>query len=62
MNTSIAPLYRLKELVDRLKISRSSIWAGVKDGTFPKPIRLSKRTVAWSHNQIEEWLENRMET
>jgi prophage regulatory protein len=59
MNTQLEPLYRLKELVGYLKISRSSIYSGIKDGTFPAPMRLGKRTVAWSQQQIEDWLSNR---
>ena len=28
-------------------ISRSSWLAGVRDGRFPKPVKLGKRTTAW---------------
>jgi len=52
-------LYRMKDLIAYLPLSKSSIWAGVKDGTFPKPIRLSKRTVAWTQGQLDAWLTSR---
>jgi prophage regulatory protein len=52
-------LYRMKDLIACLPLSKSSIWAGVKDGTFPKPIRLSKRTVAWTQGQLDAWLTSR---
>lgn len=33
-------------------VSRSTWWAGVKDGRFPQPVRLSERTVAWKATEI----------
>lgn len=31
-----------------IPIGRSSWWAGVKSGRFPKPVKLGPRTTAWS--------------
>ena len=53
--------YRLKEIIgDRKKgispiipVSRASWYAGIKAGKYPKPIRLSKRTVAWREDDIK---------
>mgnify|MGYP003343028168 CR=1 FL=1 len=59
MKEKIERFFRLKELVEHLKISRSSIYESIKNGTFPKPIRLGKRSVAWSQHQIEDWLAKR---
>jgi len=28
-------------------ISKSSWWSGVRDGRFPKPVKLGKRTTVW---------------
>jgi len=30
-----------------IPISKSSWWAGVKNGKYPKPIKLSERTTVW---------------
>ena len=39
--------YRLKQIIpDILPISRSSFLRKVKDGEYPQPVRLGKRTVA----------------
>ena len=35
--------YRLSQLKEKLSVSRSSIWSWVKDGSFPKPIKLGKK-------------------
>ena len=33
--------------------SRSSIYKGANDGTFPKPIKLGPRAVGWIASEIE---------
>ena len=44
---------RLPEVQIRTGKSRSSIYQGIKDGTFPKPIRIGPRAVAWIETEIE---------
>ena len=51
--------YRLSQLKKQLSVSRSSIWAWVKEGTFPKPIKLGKNCTAWNSADIEKWIEER---
>ena len=29
-------------------VSKASIWRGVKNGTIPKPVKLTERTTAWN--------------
>jgi len=46
---------RLKALVGPGKpipISKSSWWAGVKSGRFPKPVKLGPRSTAWRVEDI----------
>ncbi|MCU7876789.1 MAG: AlpA family phage regulatory protein [Candidatus Thiodiazotropha sp. (ex Lucinoma borealis)] len=33
-------------------VSRSTWWNGVKDGRFPKPVKLGPRTTAWRVEDI----------
>lgn len=40
-----------------LPISKSSWWAGVKDGRFPKPVKLSERCTAWRVEDIRALIE-----
>ncbi len=35
-----------------IPISKSSWWAGVKDGRFPQPVKLGPRTTAWRAEEI----------
>lgn len=40
-------------------LSCSSIYKMMSEGTFPKPIKLTKKAVAWPEHQIAEWLNSR---
>lgn len=35
-----------------IPISRSTWWAGVKQGRFPQPVKLGPRTTAWKVSDI----------
>ena len=37
-------------------LSRSTIYALMDAGDFPRPIRIGKRAVAWPQSAIEAWL------
>ena len=40
-----------------IPIGRSTWWAGVKTGRFPKPIKLGPRTTAWRVEDIRALIE-----
>ena len=44
----------------RTGLSRSTIYAMMAEGTFPRPVRLGKRAVGWTESTISEWLESRI--
>lgn len=52
--------YRLPQLKASLNVSGSSIWAWVKQGKFPKPIKLSENTTAWNAADVEAWAQSRI--
>ena len=54
-------IQRLPEVKNRTGLSRSSIYLKIKDGSFPKPIRISKRAIGWPNNVIDEWIDQRIE-
>lgn len=47
-----ALLLRLPAVLSTFPVSRSAWFAGVKDGRYPKPVRLSARAVAWKASDI----------
>jgi prophage regulatory protein len=38
--------------------SSATLWRRVKDGTFPRPVKLSARVTAWSVSAVRAWLAN----
>ncbi|WP_084679122.1 nucleoside monophosphate kinase [Methylocystis sp. ATCC 49242] len=40
-----------------IPVSRSTWWAGVKEGRFPKPLKLGPRTTVWSVEDIRALIE-----
>ena len=50
-------LVRLRDIIGPsglIPISRSSWYAGVKDGRFPKPVKLGRRIAAWRVEEIRD--------
>lgn len=37
--------------------SRSSIYQGVADGTFPRPVALGARAIGWRESDLAAWLQ-----
>ena len=48
---------RIKEVLKIFPIGRSTWWDGVKDGRFPKPVKLGERTTAWKVEDIRALIE-----
>ncbi|MDP2408076.1 MAG: AlpA family phage regulatory protein [Hydrogenophaga sp.] len=55
-------LLRLPAVEELTALRKSSIYAGAKAGTFPQPVRLSARAVAWRESDIAEWQASRQTT
>lgn len=45
------------DLAKLLRISRTAIYAAVKGGTFPTPIRMGPRSLRWPKTAIAAFLE-----
>lgn len=50
---------RLPDILRLYPVSKSTLWAQVKEGHFPKPVKLSARITAWSIESVREFLEAR---
>lgn len=44
---------RLPQVLERIPVSRSTWWNGVRTGIFPAPIKLTTRTTAWTEESID---------
>ena len=53
---------RRKGIPPIIPVSKSSWWAGVKSGKYPKPVKLSARCTCWRVEDIRELLERMGQT
>lgn len=60
-NQSLPRLLRRPEVEAITGLSRSSIYAQMEKGDFPKPVKLGPRAVAWPESRIEAWLAEKLE-
>ena len=49
-------LLKRKEVETLTGLSRSSLYRWIERGQFPKPLRLSTRTVRWEESTIHDWM------
>ena len=58
VESSIKRLLRIKEVLARLSISRSSFLEWCRTGRFPQPIKIGPRTTVWKAEDIDAFIEN----
>jgi prophage regulatory protein len=49
-------LLRMPKVEEKTGYKRASIWRKVKDGSFPRPVHLSKRATAWVEDEVDGWI------
>lgn len=53
-------LIRRREVERLTALSRSRLYDLMKQGLFPKPVRLGPMSVAWLETEIHEWIAERI--
>lgn len=53
-------LRRMQWVLDATGLSKSSVYELMREGRFPKSVRLSARSVGWSEAEILTWIEARI--
>lgn len=48
---------RLKEVISKTGLSRSTIYSLIKEGRFPPSVPIGSRAVAWVESEVEEFME-----
>lgn len=56
MTESIDRFLRLDEVVHISGLGRNTIYRRIREGTFPKQIRIGPNSVAWRHSAIAKWM------
>lgn len=53
-------IVRIKTVLERTGLSRSTMYRKMDNGTFPRNIKLSARCAGWRESAIEAWMRNPM--
>lgn len=59
-STNTERLLRLPEVIAKVGLGKSSIYEGVRLGTFPAPVKLSRRAVCWPASAVDAWIADRI--
>lgn len=55
---STGPLLRLPSVEAQTGLSKSELYRRIKAGTFPKPLKLGARCVAWPAASVDAWVQS----
>lgn len=53
-------LIRLEQVSDKTGLGRSSVYKYMALGTFPKPVPLGDRAVGWVSDEVDAWVQARI--
>jgi prophage regulatory protein len=57
----IISLVKLAQVRAESQKSTSTIYRDIRNGTFPAPVKIGARAVAWTRESIEAWKRDRIE-
>lgn len=60
MDESCERILRIKEVMARTGLKRTTLYGKIAEGTFPRQLRISERCTGWRESEIEAWLRNPM--
>jgi prophage regulatory protein len=52
-------MLRLPAVLSRSGVRRATLYKLVREGSFPAPVRIAARAVAWRSDQVDDWIESR---
>ncbi len=53
-------LLRLPAVCAMTGVGKTGVYQGIKERTFPAPIKIGGRAVAWIESEVSDWIESRI--
>jgi prophage regulatory protein len=53
-------ILRIKTVLQRTGLSRSTLYRKIEHGLFPKQVKISERCAGWRESGVTEWMKNPM--
>ena len=57
---AVPTLLRRRQVEERTGLRCSSIYEGMRDGTFPAAIKIGPRAVGWIDTEIDAWIRDQI--
>lgn len=51
-------IIRLKTVLDRTGLSRSTLYRKITEGTFPQQLKISVHGAGWHESSVNRWIED----
>lgn len=61
VNNAIPRIVRVNEVQKIAGISRPTLYRYLKNGHFPKPIKLGPKSVGWLESKLRAWVQSRID-
>lgn len=58
MTNATDRIIRLRTVLDRTGLSRSTVYRKIAEGTFPSQLRISVHGASWRESAINRWIED----
>ena len=52
--------YRLEEILERLTVSRATLYRMIRKSGFPRSVHLTTNRVAWPRHLVDAWIDARI--
>jgi prophage regulatory protein len=60
-NEVVMKLIKLKDVISTTGLGRSTIYKYIANNSFPKPVSLGAKSVAWVEGEMQEWIMDKIE-
>jgi len=60
MNTPSLTFLRFRQVKNMVGLGKTTLYARIGQGTFPKPVSLGGRSVAWIESEVTAWMHARI--
>ena len=60
-HTNVQPdaILRAAAVAERIGLARPTIYRMIKDGEFPRPVKITTRAVGWRESDVAAWIASR---
>ncbi len=49
-------ILRIKVVLERTGLSRSTLYRKIQDGTFPQQLKIAARCAGWKESAVNDWV------